>query len=102
MALAIASMHQAKWPEGKKSVRIVNLTGDTAYPTGGSAITENFVGFQPGNLMCVIPLSTKVYTTVWDGANKKLVVYPIATPGTEVANNTDLSGTTFQILVIGV
>lgn len=98
ITVATNSRKMASAPLG--CVRLTFL-GDGAYPTGGTADFQASVRTALGRDVTVIAVSragaTGVYTPVYDKANDKLFVYKA--DQTEVANATDLSGTTFNINV---
>ena len=86
---------------------LISFPGDTAYPTGGTADFEAFVQEALGHnatVLAVIPAHSltgatpAVYHVRYDAANDKLLVLDAALA--EVADTTDLSGTTFQVLVV--
>lgn len=83
-----------------------SFAGDGAYPTGGTAGFEASIrGITKDNreIVAVLTLDCGGYTVSWDRANSKLKVYrtgAVNTPQEEVPNATNLSGTTFRVLVI--
>lgn len=90
---------------------LVHFTGDSAYPTGGTASFKSKIrdlandNRQP---LAVIGQDCGGYVPVYDHANDKLKVYYANNDGgadgplIEVPNATDLSGVTFNVLVISV
>lgn len=80
---------------------LVTFHGDSAYPTGGSAgftaLVRTLFGDQRTPL-AVIKQDCGGFGPVYDAVNDKLKVY--AANNTEVANTTDLSATTFTVLII--
>lgn len=91
----------------------ITLVGDGAYPTGGSTglLTKlrSLAGAQGRTIKTVLPVDCKGYVPGWDAANAKLKFYRIgaldgnaasAGPLSEVGNAVDLSGVTFELLVI--
>lgn len=104
MAIALVN---AEWSEEATPndfrINIVNFKGDTAYPTGGSTGVAGRLGFAPGRLRALVPISHGGYTWDYDTGTDKLKVYQqSAATGalTEVPNNANLSGVTFRALVI--
>lgn len=81
-------------------VDLISLVGDDSYPTGGSlgveAALKALVGDGREILSVQDAASNGARTCRWDYANKKLLVFAA---GAEVANATDLSGTSFKLLV---
>lgn len=81
---------------------VISFPGDGAYPTGGTAAFEASVRTAVGrgalDIVAVVALDCGIYSPVYDYTNDKLKVRTEALA--EVANTTDLSGTTFRILVI--
>lgn len=83
----------------------ITFTGDTAYPTGGSAAFEAFIrgatGIKEGRTVdAVIDVTgNATHYPVYDKAANALKMFVRAT-GVEVANTTNMSATTFRVLVI--
>ena len=80
------------------------------YATGGYAIvggetantnnTPNLINCDLWRVITIFPTSGwNGYQPVWNPATQKLQVYSSA--NTEVTNGTDLSGTTFGLLIVG-
>lgn len=91
---------------GKGPVRfdLIHMPGDGAYPTGGTPGFEAYVrevlGLETNvDVLGVISGDSGIYVAQYDRANDKLKVRTMAT-GAEVADTTDLSGTTFNLIVI--
>jgi hypothetical protein len=87
----------------------VTFLGDDSYPTGGTAAFEDtYQALKNSNreVLAVVSMDCGGYVPVYDKANDKLKVYRAlygggaAGPLVEVTNAVDLSGTTFQLLVI--
>ena len=91
------------------AVFLVNLTivGDDAYPTGGTAAFQDAVRAATGNeieVMAVVGNDCGGYIPNYDKTNDKLVVYEAGADAAaldEVTDTTDLSSTTFQLLILG-
>lgn len=86
-------------------VILVNLSfdGDDSYPTGGTAGLEQLVrdalGGENVELLAVVAQDCGLFLPSYDKANDTLLVRNL-TDGTEVADTTDLSTTTFNVLAI--
>lgn len=87
----------------------VSFAGDSSYPTGGTASFEDAyqtLKKSDREIIGVVPLDCGGYVPAYDKANDKLKVYRAlygggaAGPLVEVTNGVDLSGTTFQLLII--
>lgn len=80
---------------------LVNFHGDNAYPTNGTpgfrALIQALFG-DGRTVLAVVPQDCGGYTAAYDSVADKLKVW--AANNTEVANATDLSGVTFNLLVI--
>lgn len=90
----------------------ITLTGDDAYPTGGTAtftatLRELIEAARPraGSLGALTLLSIQnthpqtTYELIFDKVNDKLVVRALA-DGTQPANATDLSGATYRLMTV--
>jgi len=83
----------------------ISFLGDDAYPTGGSVDFSDFVAVALGinatqlDILGVFAQNLSDHELLYDRANDKLIVR-VASTAAEVANTTDLSGTTFEALVI--
>ena len=81
---------------------LASFAGDATYATGGTAgfqTTWRAKVKQAREVLAVISQGSGVYFPEYDKVNDKLRVRKIV-DGTEVGNATDLSGTTFNVLVI--
>ncbi len=82
-----------------------SFPGDGAYPTGGTVGFQALVRAATGvkearTVQAVVDISGgATYYPVYDRANDKLKVFVRAT-GVEVADTTNLSATTFRVLVL--
>jgi hypothetical protein len=81
----------------------VSMPGDSSYPTNGSAFLAAFqaaVGVKSARVIDAVHDVGGVagHYPVYDKANGKLKIF-VRTTGVEVANTTDLSATTFKLLV---
>jgi hypothetical protein len=79
----------------------LSFLGDSSYPAGGSvgftALVQAKAGRAVTPLFVVKCATTGVYTPIYDKANDKL--YVLKADQTEVTASTDLSGTTFKVIV---
>lgn len=103
MALGAATVaHRVNPGDQKVYFDVISFAGDGAYPTGGTAAFEAFViaavGSGARDVVAIVPLDCGVYRPVYDYAANKLKVQTEAFA--EVANTTNLSATTFRLLVI--
>lgn len=91
----------------------ITLVGDGAYPTGGSTGLQTklraLTGAAGRTIKTVLAVDCKGYVPGWDAVNSKLKFYRIgaldgnaasAGPLSEVADAFDLSGVTFELLII--
>lgn len=85
---------------------VVSFAGDDAYPTGGSAFDAAIQALTTSGRdpMAVVGLDCGGYVVAYDRATGKMKVYTSNGAGpaalAEVPNATDLSATTFNVLVI--
>ena len=80
----------------------VSFAGDDAYPTGGTAAFQTTFRAKvkaAREILAIVPQDCGVYVPSYDKTNDKLKVRAVSN-GAEVSNGTDLSGTTFDLLVI--
>lgn len=89
---------------GPVSLALISFAGDGAYPTGGTAAFAAAVAAKlPATgmeILAVVQQNNSDHLCRYDKTNDKLVVQLVST-GAEVANTTNLSGVTFELLVIG-
>ena len=84
----------------------VHFAGDGSYPTNGTAGILAALQAKIGadkNIVAVLPQDCGGYVAGYDHANDKLKVYrqTAATSALiEVPNTTDLSGTTFNLVIV--
>jgi pyrroline-5-carboxylate reductase len=85
-------------------IKEISFAGDNAYPTGGTAAFQAYVRAllkMDVQLIAVLPCALNgVYNATYVTASDKLLISIAA--NTEVANATDLSGTTFKLKVLCV
>lgn len=101
MAISIAVIK--RFPPEKGGLRrvMVEITGDSSYPTGGTAIAASDLKLSeiymvhPAN---PYPLVDRIY--LWDHANLKLMAQ-VPSTGAEVANTTNCSADKVRAQVIG-
>lgn len=93
---------------GARKSKIVNVTFDSSYATGGEDFTPASLGFQEFYL--VLPAPTAGYVFDYVASTKKLRAFRIpaldgnaasAAPLAEVSNAVNLSTVTCKVLVIG-
>jgi hypothetical protein len=81
---------------------LVQFTGDTSYPTGGTVAglqTALTTQFKDGRLIQgIIPQDCGGYVVTYIPSTDKLKVY--SSGGTEVTNATNLGAVTFNLLVL--
>lgn len=88
---------------GNKRMRVVDVTLDSSYPTGGESITATDlrlrkVQFAICNVKAVSG-TVNIANAYYDYANQKLKIYD-ETPA-EVANAADLSSCVIQVVAFG-
>lgn len=83
---------------GDRVMLIIDVKGDSSYPTNGTALTASSFGLDEiHHIQGAEPTGT--YLVAYDAANQKLKAFSAL--GTEVTNTTNLSAKTFRCLVIG-
>jgi hypothetical protein len=90
-------------PSAPAFLDLMTFTGDGAYATGGTAgfaATVQQYFRDRREIIGVVAQDCGPYRVAYDKANDKLKVFVAA--GTEVTNATDLSGTTFRVLVFSI
>lgn len=85
---------------------LLQFAGDNAYPTGGTtafqAKVQAALARGAVEVVSVVTQDCGGYTAIYDKVNDKLKVYrngAINSPQAEVPATTDLSGTSFTVLV---
>lgn len=81
---------------------LVTIVGDDDYTTGGTVAFQDFIRAELDadvELLAVIQQNIGDFRAMYDKANDKLIVDVMST-GVEVANATDISGTTFELLIV--
>lgn len=88
-------------------IRVIDVTFDSSYPTGGEALDFTTLGFD--TVLAVIPAgkTTGGYEFAYDYGNSKIIAYWVDTTVdgaamAEVANATNLSTVVARFVVIGV
>lgn len=88
---------------GNQRVTFSTVTLDSSYPTGGESVTAAQLGLSSVKAALVnitaVNGTVNVANAFYDVANSKVKVFD-ETPA-EVANTTDLSGTTIVIVAFG-
>lgn len=96
-------------PSQPLCVDLLSFAGDASYPTGGTASFQTSVRNKLGKTVTVLAVLGQDcggYTPYYDKTNDKLIVYynnndAVADgPAIEVPNATNLSGVTFNVLVL--
>lgn len=109
MALGAVTLVAASKAPGPIRHDVVTIVGDSAYPTGGTAIdaaVATALGVLNYDILAVVPTDSKGYQLAYIRATGKLLVRtgdynPAAdSPFTEVANAVDLSGVTFEVMIV--
>jgi hypothetical protein len=89
---------------GPLSMARISFLGDDSYPTGGTAGFAALVAAKLGvtgvTIEAVVQQNNSDHVARYDKTNDKLLVQLMST-GAEVAGAVDLSGITFELLVIG-
>jgi len=84
---------------GDLVMKLITITWDNSYPTGGEAIAPADVGLN--QILAVIPthgtLGSRIYA--WDPVNSKLMMFTAL--GTEAGNGTDQSTISTPVIFIG-
>lgn len=88
----------------------ISMVGDGAYPTGGSTGVQTALRAltkDQRTILAVVGIGANGgYLPVWDAANGKLQLFTVGgnagVVAAELANATDVSGTTFKLLVLSV
>jgi hypothetical protein len=91
---------QGAQPSAPTFFDLLTFLGDGIYPTGGTPgfkATVQALFNDSRSPIAVITQDAGAYRATYDQVNDKLKVF---SAGVEVTNATDLSGTTFHILVI--
>lgn len=110
MALTIANVNaQAEDVFGRHRVRLVTVTFDTSYPTGGESFTPADVGLSQFDVVLFSPDSSPAYQFAYDYTNKKILVFgvqqdpdaAVTDPFDEEDAAADLSTVSIRVLVIG-
>ena len=82
--------------EGADAMVVMDVTGDSAYPTGGWAVT---VPLSTIVLALPMPSPATGHPVAFDLAARKLKAF--TSGGSEVANGTNLSTMTVRVLFLG-
>lgn len=105
MAITTSRVHQ--WSNGARYERIVDVTLDNSYPTGGYSLPVTNAALALRNAIHDIRpgVSTNGYVVNYIPSTGKLKVFRIGgsltAPLTEVANAVDLSAETVRLRVTG-
>ena len=101
MALGTITALEEGAAQGPLFVDRVSIVGDDSYPTGGTTGFQALLRAALGKDRTIVDLRSKPGANLldYDHVNDTLQAFAIA-DGAEVANTTDLSGTTFEVIVI--
>lgn len=105
MALGTLTGVSAAAAQGPIFIDTVTLVGDSAYPTGGSTGLQAKLQTLRGDgrvIVFVNVADASGNVLVYNSTNEKLIVYQQDAGGAlaEPANATDLSGTTFKLVIV--
>lgn len=99
MALTVTPVTQRQ-SIGNYFEKIVDVTFDSSYPTGGEALTAATLGFASILSVTADPIAgTTVRTAVYDRANSKLLAYD--PDGGQIADTTDIATISARLIVRG-
>ena len=90
MALTLGTIERTS--EGSHHVTYLDITFDSAYPTGGEALTVGQLGLR--SVLFFEAENRKGYNFEYDRANGKILAF---NGTTQVANNADLSAVTTRV-----
>lgn len=107
MALGTATQNSKAGAVASAPVFIddISFAGDSSYPTGGTAAFQDYIrnaaGIKEGRtILAVIDVTgNATHYPVYNKATDKLMMF-VRTTGVEVANATNMSGTTFRFQVL--
>lgn len=105
--MAVAYSIKGRGSVGDMWLRVVDITLDNAYPTGGYPLTAQSLGIGlNGQILFVDPATVKSgYMFEYDQVNQKLKAYQNGAgnaPNTELANNSAvLNGLVARCVVLG-
>jgi hypothetical protein len=90
--------------DGGLRLSVTNIVGDSSYPTGGSAVTPvqlglNTVLFSQTEVAASTGSNCASTGSVYNASTAKLQCF--ANTGVEIANTTNLSGITWQVIAWG-
>jgi hypothetical protein len=102
MAAAIRFISQG--PITALQYRVVDVTADTSYPTGGYPL--DLTALDMKRIISVEPVVQIGHIIEWNRATQKLLLYrnsatPTSNPLTEVAAATNLASISVEVLVLG-
>ena len=94
-------------PNATHFVDEITLVGDSSYPTGGMTGVQAALRAATKDQRQIVDVRPRGpnggYDLVWDGDNGKLIAFTVGGSAgavkAELANATNLSGTTFKLLV---
>ena len=101
MALAFTTLRRFMPQKGGTRLVLTEITGDTSYPTGGTAIAAS--AFNLRGITAILPyppapLVDRIY--IWDRVNGKLMAQVVST-ASQVAAAVDCSADKVVAMVVG-
>lgn len=103
LGTATAGAEAGKAPGAPTFLAFLSFPGDSSYPTGGTLAFQAYVraalGGRAVTVLGVIPQDCGIYRPMYLPGTGALMVRTMA-DGTQVANATNLSATTFNVLVV--
>jgi len=107
MAIGAITVSKRVAAPGPLRADVITFTGDTSYPTGGTAnfqaLVRDALDVGAIDILAVVPIECGGYVPQYDEVTDKLKVYVSAAAASalgQVANATSLAATTFKVLVI--
>jgi len=102
--MAAALRFIAQGPDTALQYRVIQVTGDSSYPSGGYALGAAECDMK--KIVSVEPVIQVGYVVEWNRATGKLLFYknsatPTSNPLSEVTAGTNLTAVTVEVLVLG-
>lgn len=86
-----------RYVDGNRKIVLVDITGDTSYPTGGSALTPAQLGLRRVEYADT-PQAVGGVSFTYDRTNNKVLSF---TGGTQTTNATNQSAISVRMMFIG-
>jgi hypothetical protein len=110
--MAISAALNGRTVPGADTLQSVVITGDSSYPTGGTLLTPANVGLtvikrviecRPATVSSAVYVPIPIATLSSDGFSitSLKIACVVGTTGVEVANSTNLSAFSFNVIVEG-